>query len=71
MRMAEIVGVNVAAEEITERKRAEAALKASESEVRKARDAAEAALQNLRETQNSLIEAENRSARPAGRGRCP
>jgi len=58
----EIVGVNVAAEEITERKRAEAALKASESEVRKARDAAEAALQNLRETQNSLIEAEKLAA---------
>src|SRR6476469_2428078 len=54
----EVVGVNVAAEEITERKRAEAALRASESEVRKAKDAAETALQNLRETQNSLIEAE-------------
>jgi PAS domain S-box-containing protein len=51
----EIVGVNVAAEEITERKRAEAAL-------RGARDAAEAALQNLRETQNSLIEAEKLAA---------
>ena len=58
----EIVGVNVAAEEITERKRAEAALKASEREVRQARDAAEAALQNLRETQNSLIEAEKLAA---------
>ena len=58
----EIVGVNVAAEEITERKRAEAALKASEREVRRARDAAEAALQNLRETQNSLIEAEKLAA---------
>src|SRR4249919_2329799 len=46
----EIVGINVAAEEITERKRAEAALRASESEVRKAKDAAETALQNLRET---------------------
>ena len=58
----EIVGVNVAAEEITERKRAEAALKASEQEVRRARDAAEAALQNLRDTQNSLIEAEKLAA---------
>src|SRR4051812_2332907 len=58
----EIVGINVAAEEITERKRAEAALRASESEVRKAKDAAEAALQNLRETQNSLIEAEKLAA---------
>jgi signal transduction histidine kinase len=58
----EIVGINVAAEEITERKRAEAALKASEREVRRARDAAEAALQNLRATQNSLIEAEKLAA---------
>ena len=58
----EIVGVNVAAEEITERKRAETALNASEREVRRARDAAEAALQNLRETQNSLIEAEKLAA---------
>src|SRR5882757_3964979 len=58
----EIVGINVAAEEITERKRAEAALKASEREVRRARDAAEAALRNLRETQNSLIEAEKLAA---------
>jgi PAS domain S-box-containing protein len=58
----EIVGVNVAAEEITERKRAEAALKASEQEIRSARDAAEAALQNLQETQNSLIEAEKLAA---------
>ena len=58
----EIVGVNVAAEEITERKRAEVALKASEREVRRARDMAEAALQNLRETQNSLIEAEKLAA---------
>jgi PAS domain S-box-containing protein len=58
----EIVGINVAAEEITERKRAEAALKASEQETRRARDAAEAALQNLRETQNSLIEAEKLAA---------
>jgi PAS domain S-box-containing protein len=58
----EIVGVNVAAEEITERKRAEAALRASEQEVRSARDAAEGALRNLRETQNSLIEAEKLAA---------
>ena len=58
----EIVGVNVAAEEITERKRAEAALQASEREVRSAKDAAEAALQNLQETQNSLIEAEKLAA---------
>ena len=58
----EIVGVNVAAEEITERKRAEAALQASEREIRSAKDAAEAALQNLQETQNSLIEAEKLAA---------
>jgi PAS domain S-box-containing protein len=58
----EIVGVNVAAEEITERKRVEAALQASVQETRQARDAAEAALQNLRETQNSLIEAEKLAA---------
>ena len=58
----EIVGVNVSAEEITERKRAEVALNASEREVRRARDTAEAALQNLRETQNSLIEAEKLAA---------
>jgi PAS domain S-box-containing protein len=58
----EIVGINVAAEEITERKRAEAALQASEQQTRHARDAAEAALQNLRETQNSLIEAEKLAA---------
>ena len=44
----EIVGVNVAAEEITERKRAEAALQTS--------------LRNLREAQNSLIEAEKLAA---------
>jgi PAS domain S-box-containing protein len=43
-----IVGVNVAAEEITERKRAEAALQAT--------------LRNLREAQNSLIEAEKLAA---------
>ena len=51
----EIVAVNVAAEEITERKRAE-------REVRDARDAAETALQHLRETQDSLIEAEKLAA---------
>jgi PAS domain S-box-containing protein len=58
----EIVGVNVAAEEVTERKRAEAALHASEQELRGARDAAEAALHNLQETQNFLIEAEKLAA---------
>jgi PAS domain S-box-containing protein len=58
----EIVAVNVAAEEITERKRAEAALQASEQETRRARDAAEAALRNLQETQDSLIEAEKLAA---------
>jgi C4-dicarboxylate-specific signal transduction histidine kinase len=58
----EIVGVNVAAEEITEGKRAEAALRASEQETRSAKDAAETALRNLRETQNSLIEAEKLAA---------
>jgi PAS domain S-box-containing protein len=58
----EIVGVNVAAEEITDRKRAEAALQESEREIRSARDAAEAALRNLRETQDSLIEAEKLAA---------
>jgi len=58
----EIVAVNVAAEEITERKRAETALQASEREIRSARDAAEAALRNLQETQNSLIEAEKLAA---------
>lgn len=41
--------------DISERKR-------SEREVRRAKDAAEAALQNLRETQNSLIEAEKLAA---------
>lgn len=50
-----IVGVNVAAEEITERKR-------SEREIRSARDAAEAALHHLQETQASLIEAEKLAA---------
>jgi PAS domain S-box-containing protein len=58
----EIVAVNVAAEEITERKRAEAALQASEREIRSARDAAEAALRNLQETQDFLIEAEKLAA---------
>jgi PAS domain S-box-containing protein len=58
----EIIGVNVAAEEITERKRAEAALRTSERELRDARDAAEAALRNLQETQNFLIEAEKLAA---------
>jgi PAS domain S-box-containing protein len=58
----EIVAVNVAAEEITERKRAEAALQASEQETRHARNTAEAALRNLQDTQNSLIEAEKLAA---------
>lgn len=58
----EIVGVNVAAEEVTERKRAEAALHASERKLRSARDAAEAALHHLQETQNFLIEAEKLAA---------
>src|SRR5215475_15818832 len=51
----EIVAVNVAAEEITERKR-------SEQEMRRARQAAEATLEHLRETQASLIEAEKLAA---------
>jgi PAS domain S-box-containing protein len=51
----DIIGVNVAAEEITERKR-------SEREIREARDAAEAALHHLQETQASLIEAEKLAA---------
>jgi PAS domain S-box-containing protein len=51
----DIVGVNVAAEEITERKR-------NEREMRRARDAAEAALEHLQETQASLIEAEKLAA---------
>src|SRR6201996_1056298 len=51
----EIVAVNVVAEEITERKRAE-------QEIRDARDAAETALRHLRETQASLIEAEKLAA---------
>ncbi len=51
----EIVAVNVAAEEITARKR-------SEQEMRRAREAAEQALANLRETQASLVEAEKLAA---------
>jgi len=51
----EIVAVNVAAEEITARKR-------SEQEMRRAREAAEEALEHLRETQASLIEAEKLAA---------
>jgi len=51
----EIVAVNVAAEEITERKR-------SEREMLRAREVAEAALDHLRETQASLIEAEKLAA---------
>ena len=51
----EIIAVNVAAEEITERKRAE-------REMREAREAAETALRHLRETQESLIEAEKLAA---------
>jgi PAS domain S-box-containing protein len=58
----EIVGINVAAEEVTERKRAEAALHASERALRHAKDAAEAALRHLQETQNFLIEAEKLAA---------
>src|SRR5215470_8199609 len=51
----DIVAVNVAAEEITERKRAD-------QQIRSARDAAETALRHLRETQDSLIEAEKLAA---------
>jgi PAS domain S-box-containing protein len=51
----EIVAVNVAAEEITERKRCE-------QEMRRAREVAEATLEHLRETQASLIEAEKLAA---------
>jgi PAS domain S-box-containing protein len=51
----EIVAVNVAAEEITERKRAE-------REIQSARDAAERALRHLRNIQGSLIEAEKLAA---------
>ena len=42
--------------------RAVAALQESEREIRSARDAAETALRNLRETQDSLIEAEKLAA---------
>ena len=48
----EIFAVNVAAEEITERKRAE-------REIRSAKDAAETALRHLRDIQTTLIEAES------------
>ena len=58
----DIVGINVAAEEVTERKRAEAALHASEQALRIARDAAEAALRHMQETQNFLIESEKLAA---------
>jgi PAS domain S-box-containing protein len=58
----DIVGINVAAEEVTERKRAEAALYASEQALRVARDAAEAALRHMQETQNFLIESEKLAA---------
>jgi len=51
----DILGINVAAEEITDRKR-------NEGELRNAKEAAEAALRNLQETQNSLIEAEKLAA---------
>lgn len=57
-----IVGINVAAEEITERKRAEAALLLNERELRRARDTAEAALERLRSAQELLIEAEKLAA---------
>ena len=48
--------------DVTEQIEAENALRESEQELRTARDAAEAALQNLRETQASLIEAEKFAA---------
>src|SRR6185312_1888702 len=51
----EIQNIVTVALDIAERKR-------GEQEMRKARDAAEAALRNLRETQNSLIEAEKLAA---------
>jgi PAS domain S-box-containing protein len=51
----EVENIVTVALDIGERKR-------SEQEMRKARDAAEAALRNLRETQNSLIEAEKLAA---------
>jgi PAS domain S-box-containing protein len=50
-----IIGINVAAEEITARKR-------HERELRNAREAAEAALRHLQETQASLVEAERLAA---------
>jgi PAS domain S-box-containing protein len=48
--------------DVTQQIEAENALRESEKELRNARDAAEAALQNLRETQASLIEAEKFAA---------
>ena len=51
----EIQNIVTVALDIAERKR-------GEQEMRKAKDAAEAALRNLRETQNSLIEAEKLAA---------
>src|SRR3954471_4649098 len=51
----EIENIVTVALDIGDRKR-------SELEMRKAKDAAEAALRNLRETQNSLIEAEKLAA---------
>ena len=61
----EIENIVTVALDIGERKR-------GEQEMRKAKDAAEAALRNLRETQNSLIEAEKLAALgPAGGGRRP
>jgi len=48
--------------DVTEQIEAENALRESEQELRTARDAAEAALRNLRETQASLIEAEKFAA---------
>lgn len=51
----DVIGINVAAEEITERKR-------NEQEIRRAKEEVEATLRNLRETQNSLIEAEKLAA---------
>jgi len=58
----DIVGINVAAEEVTERKRAVAALQAHQRELRNARDEAQAALRHLQETQESLIESEKLAA---------
>jgi PAS domain S-box-containing protein len=48
--------------DVTEQIEAENALRENEKELRDARDAAEAALQDLRETQSSLIEAEKFAA---------